>query len=312
MAQTPSINARMAGDFVPVHDPCIIKQGDTYFLFCTTGSSEREPGGFVPIRTSRDLVTWERSGFVFAQIPQWARDAVPGTQGIWAPDISFFNGRYHLYYSVSTFGSNHSVIGLTTTPTLDPTAPDYAWRDDGLVVRSRRRDRFNAIDPNLLIDRAGGHWLSWGSFWNGLKMARVDPTTGKLAEDEFHDIARRARPGAIEAPFIISHGDFYYLFASFEFCCRGADSTYFMACGRAREPLGPYLDVNGRSMMDGGGSIVVDPGERFRAFGHNAILREGERDFLVYHAYDLQNEGAPTLRVSPIFWTDDGWPRAAL
>ena len=65
-------------------------------------------------------MNWERDGFVFEQIPEWAREAVPRTKGIWAPDISFFNGLYHLYYSVSTFGSNHSVIGLATNKTLDP------------------------------------------------------------------------------------------------------------------------------------------------------------------------------------------------
>ena len=168
-----SINARMQGDFAPVHDPCIIKQGDTYYVFCTT--SRGDAGGFVACRRSRDLVSWEKAGFVFAQVPEWARDAVPGTKGIWAPDISFFNGLYHLYYSVSTFGSNHSVIGLATNKTLDPADAGFEWVDRGLVVQSRKHDRFNAIDPNLFVDREGKHWLSWGSFWDGLMMARIDP-----------------------------------------------------------------------------------------------------------------------------------------
>ena len=90
----------MQGDFAPVHDPCIIKQGDTYYVFST--SVKTDTAGFIACRRSRDLVNWERAGFVFTQIPEWARDAVPRTKGIWAPDISFFNGLYHLYYSVSS------------------------------------------------------------------------------------------------------------------------------------------------------------------------------------------------------------------
>ena len=310
-----SINERMQGDFAPVHDPCIIKQGDTYYVFST--SVKTDTAGFIACRRSRDLVRWERAGFVFKEIPQWARDAVPRTKGIWAPDISYFNGLYHLYYSVSSFGSNHSVIGLATNKTLDPSAPGFEWVDRGLVVRSRQQDDYNAIDPNLAVDRDGKHWLSWGSFWSGLKLARVDPTTGQLTRDATilsvaSRPAARGEPSPIEAPFIISHGDFYYLFASFDFCCRGAKSNYYVTCGRAREITGPYLDDSGRSMLDGGGSVVLRGNERFKGLGHNAVLHDGERDFLVYHAYDAEHEGTPNLRISPIDWTPDGWPRAQL
>jgi arabinan endo-1,5-alpha-L-arabinosidase len=311
-----SINERMQGDFAPVHDPCIIKQDEVYYVFST--SVKTDTAGFIACRRSGDLLTWERAGFVFAQIPGWARDAVPRTKGIWAPDISFFNGLYHLYYSVSSFGSNQSVIGLATNKTLDPSAPGFEWIDRGLVVRSRLHDRFNAIDPNLVADRGGKYWLTWGSFWDGIKLARIDSATGKLMEGEgkMHTLASRlvgrGEPNPIEAPFIISRGDFYYLFASLDFCCRGAKSTYFVACGRSREITGPYVDVNGRPMLEGGASIVIQGNERFKGTGHNAVLRDGERDYLVYHAYDTEHDGTPNLRISPIYWTPDGWPRAQL
>jgi len=317
LAQTAgSINERMQGDFAPVHDPCIIRQDDTYYLFST--SVKTDTAGFIACRRSRDLISWERAGFVFKEIPEWARDAVPRTKGIWAPDISFFNGLYHLYYSVSSFGSNQSVIGLATNKTLDPAAPGFEWIDKGLVVRSRLHDQYNAIDPNLAVDRDGKYWLSWGSFWDGLKLARIDPVTGKRMEGEDKMLslasrpARRGEPSPIEAPFIISHGDFYYLFASFDFCCRGAKSTYFVACGRAGDITGPYLDVQGRSLLEGGGSIVIQGNERFKGTGHNAVLRDGDQDYLVYHAYDAEHDGTPNLRISPIHWTPDGWPRAQL
>ncbi len=310
-----SINERMQGDFAPVHDPCIIRQGEKYYVFST--SVKTDTAGFIACRRSGDLVTWERDGFVFDQIPEWAREAVPRTKGIWAPDISFFNDLYHLYYSVSSFGSNHSVIGLATNKTLDRKAPGFEWVDRGLVIQSRMHDRFNAIDPNLCVDREGRHWLSWGSFWDGIKMARIDPATGKrLDTAELISLASRpaprGEPSPIEAPFVIARGDYYYLFASFDFCCRGAKSTYFVVCGRSKEVTGPYIDVNGRAMLEGGGSIVIQGDARFKGTGHSAYLREGERDYLVYHAYDVEHAGAPALRISPVYWTPDGWPRAQL
>ncbi|HWP90076.1 MAG TPA: hypothetical protein VNM70_19505, partial [Burkholderiales bacterium] len=74
-----SINERMQGDFAPVHDPCIIRQGEKYYVFST--SVKTDTAGFIACRRSGDLVTWERDGFVFDQIPEWAREAVPRTKG---------------------------------------------------------------------------------------------------------------------------------------------------------------------------------------------------------------------------------------
>jgi arabinan endo-1,5-alpha-L-arabinosidase len=316
LAQAPSINERMQGEFAPVHDPSIIREGDWFYLVST--NIARETGGFIPCRRSRDLVSWEKCGFIFDSIPAWARDSVPRARGLWAPDIARVGDRYLLYYSVSSFGSNHSAIGLATNTTLDPSAAGYRWVDQGLVVQSRKRDRHNAIDPNLVADRDGNYWLSWGSFWDGIKMARIDPVTGKrpVGDDTLHSLAwrpvPRGEPSAIEAPFIISRGDHYYLFVSFDFCCRRADSTYYVVCGRSRAITGPYVDANGRKLDEGGGSNVVTGNERFKGAGHNAVLRDGDRDYLVYHAYDAQHAGIATLRISPIDWTPDGWPRAQL
>ncbi|MES1200067.1 MAG: arabinan endo-1,5-alpha-L-arabinosidase [Pseudomonadota bacterium] len=309
-----TLNDRLSGDLAPVHDPCIIRQGTTFYVFCTTGSSEREPGGFIACRTSHDLITWTRTGYVFDAIPAWALAKIPNAKGVWAPDISFYNGRYHLYYAVSTFGSNHSVIGLATNATLDQSSPDFAWRDEGLVLESQQHDRFNAIDPNLVLDQNGGAWLVWGSFWSGIKGAKVDVATGKLDErdHEIHNLAARPDPvDAIEAPYVIQHNGFYYLFCSYDFCCRGVNSTYFVACGRSQNVMGPYEGVNGQ-MMRGGASVVIQANDRFKGPGHCAVLHESDRDFLVYHAYDAQNGGRPTLRISQIYWTPDGWPRAML
>ncbi|MBA4001291.1 MAG: arabinan endo-1,5-alpha-L-arabinosidase [Brevundimonas sp.] len=308
-----SINARMRGDISPVHDPCIIRQGDTAYLFSTTGSAREAAEGLIPIRTSRDLIHWQRAGHVLAELPEWARQAVPDAAGAWAPDIAHFNGRFHLYYSVSTFGSNHSVIGLVSSPTLNPSDPAYAWRDDGQVIASTRQDDFNAIDSNVVRDLNGDWWISWGSFWTGLKIARMDPGTGKPSDDRVHAIARRPEhPGAVEAPFIITHHGWHYLFASFDLCCRGLESSYTLVVGRSRDVLGPYLDREGRDMMQGGGSPIIAPSPRYPAFGHNAVLQDAGQDYLVFHAYDRDRDSAPVLRVSPIAWSADGWPGASL
>jgi arabinan endo-1,5-alpha-L-arabinosidase len=152
---------KLEGDTARVHDPCIIKCKDTYYVFSTGG----RPGeGIIPIHTSKDLTHWTKAGVVLTALPDWANSEIPGARGAWAPDISFYNGSYHLYYAVSTFGSRNSAIGLATNRTLDPSDPEYNWKDEGMVVRSHQTDDWNAIDPNLVIENAQNVWLAWGSF----------------------------------------------------------------------------------------------------------------------------------------------------
>jgi arabinan endo-1,5-alpha-L-arabinosidase len=272
---------QLDGDISPVHDPAIIREADTYYLFCTGGT----------IRRSKDLHHWSVSGKVFEKLPEWATREIPGAHGgYWAPDISFYQGMYRLYYAVSTFGKNDSAIGLATNKTLDPESLDYKWVDEGMVFRSHRGDDFNAIDPNLVTDAQGGQWLDFGSFWGGSKMRRIDPATGKLSEHDtnLYSLASRPRnPGvpSIEAPFIVHHDSYYYLFVSFDFCCRGVNSTYNVAVGRSANITGPYGDASGKPMMEGG------------------------PDLMVFHAYN-GTTGKPFLQISTLVW-ENGWPRVA-
>ena len=262
----------------------------------------------------KDVITWRLCGDVFAHLPAWAVQDVSGVRGLWAPDVSYFNGKYHLYYSVSTFGSNRSSIGLATNQTLDPTSDKYRWQDRGKVIGSCPTDDWNAIDPNIVLDEDGQPWLSFGSFWSGIKLRRIDPATGKLShkDEELYSLASRPRDkdiaGAIEAPFIIRKNNYYYLFVSFDFCCRGADSTYNIRVGRSKRLTGPYIDRSGKPMIEGGGTIVITGGSRWRGPGHCAILQDKDGDKIVYHAYDASARGASTLRIASLMWDPEGWP----
>lgn len=292
----------VTGSISPVHDPAIARDGSTYYLF-TTG-----PG--IPVRCSEDLLEWRGCGQVFLSTPEWVREAVPGVGDLWAPDISEHDGRFFLYYSASTFGSNRSAIGLATNLTLDPDNPDYEWRDEGLVIASDTPDDYNAIDPNLVVD-GDQAWLAFGSFWSGIKLVEMNLETGKPAADaELIPVAdNMPHPqNAIEAPFITQHGGFNYLFVSHDFCCRGMDSTYNIRVGRSEAASGPYVDRDGEPLLGGGGTLVYGGSTRWRGAGHNAILVEDDTWYLVFHAYDAQAAGTPTLRIEKLMWDDEGWP----
>ena len=301
---------------IPAHDPVMIRQDGTYYLFCT--------GPGISMWSSPDRKTWQQEAPVFATAPAWAVQAIPSFRNhIWAPDISFANGQYSLFYSVSAFGKNTSCIGLAVNKTLNPKSPDYAWVDKGLVIQSvPGRDMWNAIDANLVRDAAGAPWLTFGSFWDGIKLVKLRPDLTAPAEPpQWRTIAHRPRnpqlndslpgDGAIEGPFIFKHAGFFYLFTSFDYCCRGPQSTYKMMVGRAATVTGPYLDHAGKSLEQGGGTLVLQGDSKWFGVGHNAVCTFDGTDYLVFHGYDATDQGRPKLRIEKLRWNADGWPQVA-
>ncbi|HEX8550011.1 MAG TPA: arabinan endo-1,5-alpha-L-arabinosidase [Abditibacteriaceae bacterium] len=294
-----------SGEVPRVHDPVLAKEGNTYYLFST--------GPGITVHTSRDMQSWERQDSVFTQPVPWAAETISGSRfHYWAPDIFFLNNRWHLYYSVSTFGRNHSAIGLATSPALS----ECHWRDEGVAIISSPEDDWNAIDSNLALDETNQLWMAIGSFWSGIKLLRLDSSTGKPAKDAAL-ISIASRPlsegihGSIEGASIIRRGKFYYLFVSFDFCCRGILSTYNIRIGRSSSITGPYLDRDGRAMNDGGGSLLLSGSGRWIGPGHNSIYSEDGTDWLIYHAYDAEDSGLSKLRIEELLWDGGAWPYAS-
>lgn len=309
------------------HDPVMAKGEDgRYYCFMT--------GMGVGVLSSADLKTWKREPSVFKQVPQWAVDSVRGYRGhTWAPDISYHNGLWHLYYSCSTFGKNGSAIGLVVNRTLDPSSPDFRWEDRGMVIAShRRRDNFNAIDPNLIVDAKGQPYLSFGSFWDGIQLVKLSPSDfqtpisapvtisrrlgRKVTLEEMNDTTLfeieggntiEAGQNAVEAPFIFRHGDWYYLFVSFDFCCRGQASTYRTVYGRSTNIEGPYLDREGRDMRYGGGTTLYGPDADHFGIGHNSAYEWDGQSWFISHAYVKAQGGQAKLFIRPLRFDAEGW-----
>lgn len=306
------------------HDPVAAFCDGRYYVF-TTG---------LTVMSSADLKTWRFEQRALPETPQWAVDK--GFRGMpWAPDIQYIDGKWYLYYSYSRFGKNTSAIGVAINKTLNPESPDFKWEDQGMIVESiPGRDEWNAIDANVILDEEGTGWLCFGSFWRGIKMFKLDGTYTRMAEpQEWYPLCRRpegttkdiagkddglqldprgsdfdAGNGAVEAPFLFRHGDWYYLFVSYDLCCRGANSTYNVVVGRSDKVTGPYIDKDGVPLMQGGGTSVAKGNERYAGVGHCAVVTFGDQDYLFMHGYDAQADYRSKLLIRELSWTSDGWP----
>ena len=314
----PTRQAPVVVDTPFVHDPVMAYEDGVYYLYCT--------GHGITQMTSTDRQHWtlSREGVLpNGKIPAWTHDSVPGFEThIWAPDVVKYRGKWYMGYSCSTFGKNTSAIGLLSNKCL---SDKDGWKDEGCIVASRgNRDNWNAIDPNFIIDEKGKPWMTWGSFWDGIQLIPLAKTMHPKKGAKPQTIARRHAVGdasaepnptskfagtnAIEAPFIMRHGGYYYLFVSWDYCCRGIKSNYRVAVGRSKNVSGPYLDRDGKPMLEGGGTLLLEGDKKeYEALGHCSAYHFPDGDVFFCHGYSVAKNGASILVQKRIEWTEDGW-----
>jgi len=291
----------LKGD-IRVHDPVMIKEGNTYFIFHT--------GKGISVKTSTDKITWRRSGSVFSldHFPTWHKKDIPNQDGsLWAPDIHYRNRKYYLYYSVSAWMNFNSSIGLATNTTLDSTNPNYKWVDEGQIISyNNGGDSVNVIDPQAFTDKDGKFWLLYGSYKAGLRLTELDSTTGKFLNDPPRLTTLTTTLG--EGVFLIHTSEYYYIFASRGRCCAGLESTYQIVMGRSKNIQGPYLNKEGKSWVQNNYSIFLSGDSTEPGRGHNGFFTEGDTTYIVYHAYTRAAKGTSLLNIKPLFIDDTGWP----
>jgi arabinan endo-1,5-alpha-L-arabinosidase len=283
----------LTGD-VAAHDPSIVRSGSTWYVFTT--------GAGISVTSSSDGLNWGNRRRVFTTTPGWWATKVPGHTNVadaWAPDVKYYNGQYHLFYALSSFGSRSSAIGMATA-----SSPGGQWKDHGGPIRqTSTSDTYNAIDPELVIDAGGEPWLAYGSFWDGLMIEKMDKATMLPNASTRKNIARRGN--GIEAASIVYRNGYYYLFASIDKCCQGASSTYKVVVSRSTRIDGGYVDKSGTAMTSGGGSVLDAGNDRWRGPGGQDV---NEGNVLARHAYDATDNGAPKLLINGLRWDSAGWP----
>jgi arabinan endo-1,5-alpha-L-arabinosidase len=287
----------VSGD-IEIHDPFLFAEADGFRIF---GS-----GMGVQSFISSDGRTWVEDEPVFSSNPPWIADILPDASALWSPSVARFGGRQHLYYAASVFGQNRSCIGHATR-SLDGKGP---FVDQGKVQCSNlepNTDDFNAIDPSPFVEETGEAYLVFGSYQSGIKLLSLDSSGDARAEHVA--IARRTSDTpAIQAPSLMKWGNVYYLFVSFDACCEGVKSTHRIMFGRSDNIEGPYVDDDGDLLLEGGGTELLASDDRYKGPGSSEIYTNGNTRWLVYHAYDVERDGRPVLRISELFFDETGTP----
>ncbi len=336
---------------------------------------EGQARGHFYCRRSKDLVNWEFMGPTMHGVPTWMKAKLNeirkamglGTSttdfrnqnqfGYWAPCVRRISkDLYRMYYVVTLPGtingagtwSERCFIGLMETK--NPADID-SWVDKGFVVTNysdlelnykvSATDyahcyfKYNAIDPSLIINEKGEHWLIYGSWHSGFAAMQLDPSTGKPLhalgnpwgkenEASYGKFIYTRQLGnrwqASEAPEVVYHDGYYYLFIAYD----ELSVAYNTRVVRSKNIDGPYYDITGKDVTNHGGDaypILTHPYKFGNHHGwvgisHCAVFNDGKGNW--YYASQQRfpenykgnaNSNALMLGgVRSIIWTSDGWP----
>lgn len=293
-------NPVVAGDYP---DPSVIRVGEEFWAAATTG-------GWAPhfaLLRSRDLVNWEKVGYVFQSKPAWAKD------DFWAPEIVNDGGRFRVYYTARRDEGPKKrgtlCVGVATAST-----PSGPYADAGpLVCEIRERGGVGSIDPDFVRDEGGAPYLVWKADGND---AEPDQPTSifaqRLSEDGTRLLGKRVEilrntatweRNVTEGSFILRRGEWFYHFYSGNACC-GRACEYALGVARSRKLLGPWEKY--------AKNPIIAANDDWQCPGHGSIVETSDgRDFLLYHSYrrrrDTFNVGREAM-LDEIKWGADGWP----
>ncbi|KAI4171648.1 MAG: hypothetical protein LQ343_004126 [Gyalolechia ehrenbergii] len=289
------------------HDPSVIRRDDGSYLRFSTG-------GGIQVHTAPSVQgPWIYNG---TALPNGSKINKPGNHDLWAPDAAKVESVYYLYYSIGSFGSQDSAIGVATSKTMDV----GSWTDLGSTgVESVADSKFNAIDGNLQSTN-GKLYMNFGSFWSDLFQVEMNATPTTIANPvtSATQIAFvPTPPQAQEAAFGYQYGDYHFLIFSVGSCCRydmvkpAAGDEYKIQACRSTLVSGPFVDKSGKSCLQGGGTTVLESHDWIYGPGGQGIINDPELGPLLYYHYvDTRvgySDGQKQFGVNKLNFSG-GWP----
>ncbi|KAL4781090.1 Arabinan endo-1,5-alpha-L-arabinosidase C [Aspergillus varians] len=291
------------------HDPGFYQRvsDGRYYRFST--------GEGIHIHASNSLTgPWEDVG---QALPGGSTVDHPGSGNLWAPDIHYQPDTklYYMYYSISTLGSRDSIIGVATSPNLQPSS----WTDHGILFRSDPNGPYNAIDPNW-ISVNGSPILIFGSYWNGIhEIPLSGPLTLAPGAPAWNVAYNSTGSHSVEAGYIFYRRGWYYLTfssgrtGSFDTNMPPPGEEYRIVVCRSREALGGFVDRTNRSCLaENGGTTLLASHDNVYGPGGQGVFEDSSRGWVLYYHYADRTIGLAKEQYrfgwNVLQWGDDGWP----
>ncbi|HYF64590.1 MAG TPA: glycoside hydrolase family 43 protein, partial [Herpetosiphonaceae bacterium] len=286
----------------PCPDPFVLKHCGIYWAYCTDRWSD---GRVFGVLRSTDLVHWDEvSG---------ALEPLEGDHPMyWAPEVSYFNGLFYLYYSVG----NETLMQIRVAVAEHPAGP---FVDQG---RRLTGEDF-AIDAHVFADDDGARYLFYATDFlshshigTGTVCDRlIDPLT--LAGDprpvtrprydwQVYDPRRQDKGGVrwhtVEGSFTLKHkGRYYQMFSGGNWQNVSYGVSYAVTDDlRSREEWRQAAD--GERVFP---ILRTVPGAVIGP-GHNSVVRgpDNQQLFCVYHRWRADGSGR-AMAIDRLDWAGE-------
>lgn len=267
-------------------DPSIVRVGEDYYM--VNSSFVFFP--CIPISHSRDLLHWEIVGYAITN-PEWAYlDELEGGRGYWAPDISYYKGRY---YICATYRLNDTGTVYRKQMVVSSDKPE------GPYTRPVFLDE-DGIDPSIFTDDDGKRYMLLN---RGARIFEIsEDATRQLSPARllFYGDQKRAPEG----PHLLKKDGYYYLFEAEG----GTGLGHRITVSRAKELFGVYEPCPYNPIMR-----QEDERAAIQRCGHGKPVQTKEGDWYMVYLCGRMADGAYSIlgretALDPISWTADGWP----
>lgn len=278
----------------PIHrgffpDPSIVRVGEDYYMVNST--FQYFPA--IAISHSKDLVHWQVIGHAITSNDDLDLSNIPDSHGIWAPDISYHDGKFYIFATLRLNGDgtrDNNVLRRQLMMVSENPAGPYS-RPVSLEV--------DDIDPSHFIDDDGTHYMVIAA---GAKIVKLSDDCTKVLSEPF-SAWEGTGERCSEGPHIMKKDGYYYAIVAEG----GTGYGHGVNVGRSKNLLGPYENCPYNPVMrqtDTNGSI--------QRSGHGKLVQTQKGDWWMVYLCGRPNQGSYTTvgretALDPVRWTADGW-----
>lgn len=267
-------------------DPSIIRVGDDYYM--VNSSFIFFP--CIPISHSTDLVHWETIGNAITN-PDWAHlDGLEGGRGYWAPDISYYKGRF---YITATLRNNDDMPIKRRQIVVSSDKPEGPYSEPVFIDE-------DGIDPSIFTDVDGRRYMLLN---RGARIFELsEDATRKISEPKLLYYGTNKR--APEGPHMLYKDGYYYLFEAEG----GTGVNHQITVSRSKTLMGLYEQCPYNPIM-----TERDPDAPITCCGHGKPVQTQNGEWYIVYLCNRFLDGKYGMLgretcLDPITWTPDGWP----
>lgn len=267
-------------------DPSIVRVGENYYM--VNSSFVYFPS--IPISVSKDLIHWKIIGYAITN-PEWAAlDELEGGRGFWAPDISYYEGRF---YITATYRMNDDGNIYRKQFIVSSDKPEGPYGKPSIIDE-------DGIDPSIFNDEDGRRYMLLN---RGARILELNKeATGQISEAKLLYYGDNKR--ASEGPHMLKKDGYYYLFEAEG----GTGPGHRITVSRSRELMGRYEPCPYNPIMR-----QTDEGASIQRCGHGKPVQTQNGDWYMVYLCGRKLNGEYSIlgretALDPITWTADGWP----